>query len=141
MNIKNIILLLETIRQARVAYCRTRVQKMVFLGKKEAKLPYTYEFKQHYYGPFSRELEESISSLVACGALQEESIEHPIIAEYGPIVEYRYSLTPFGSELLNTYSNYLTDDEKIRIRRLSEKYDKMSLSELISYVYSKYVTK
>lgn len=141
MNIKNLALLLETIRQAKVPYCRTRIQKMVFLGQKEENLPYTYKFKQHYYGPFSKELESSLMSLVANGALQEESIVYPFIGEYGPVVEYRYSLTPFGAELLKIYSKKLSDEEIQKIKSLTEKYDKLSFNELISYVYSRYVKK
>jgi uncharacterized protein YwgA len=114
---------------------------MVFLGKEEEKLPYTYEFSSYYYGPFSRELAESIESLVAQGALQERSIGYPYLGEFGQVVEYDYSLTRFGLELLKIYSTDLTGEEKTKIKKLCEKFDKMSLNELISYVYTRYVKK
>lgn len=114
---------------------------MIFLGKKEEKLPGTYKFSKHYYGPFSRKLGESLSSLVADGVLKEQSVHYPFVGEYGQVVEYRYALTPFGLELLKIYSAELTDKDREKIRKLSGKFDKMNLDALISYVYAKYVEK
>ena len=140
MKVKDLALLLENIQQAKISYSRTRIQKMVFLGKEKGKLPYTYEFSSHYYGPFSRELAESIASLVAEGALEERSTGYPYSNEFGQVVEYDYSLTPFGLELLKIYSTELTNEEKTKIQKLCDKFDKMSLQELISYVHT-YVKK
>jgi uncharacterized protein YwgA len=139
MVLKDLALLLETIRQAKTVYCRTRIQKMVFLGIKEEGLPYTYKFTKHYYGPFCAELTGSLSLLVADGALEEQSVAYPFVGKYGQVVEHRYILTPFGMELLKVYSNELMESEKRKIKNLSERFDEMSLDKLISYVYSKYL--
>jgi len=139
MVLKDLALLLESIKQAKTSYCRTRIQKMVFLGIKEEGLPYTYKFTKHYYGPFCMELTGSLSSLVADGALEEQNVVYPFVGKYGQVIEYRYSLTPFGIELLKIYSTELTDSEKKKIKNLCEKFDGMSLDKLISYVYSKYL--
>lgn len=139
--IKNLAFLLETFYQAKISYSRTRIQKIVFLEKKEEDLPYTYQFSSYYYGPFSRELAETISSLVADGTLQEREIVYPYLDEYGPVVEHSYSLTTFGRELQKVYSKELTRQEKEKIKKLCDKHDKKSLRELISYVYARYVKK
>jgi len=129
---KNIALLIETLFQAKIPYNRTRIQKMVFLGIAEEKLPYTHKFFSYYHGPFSSELAKTISMLTERGILEEKK------TDYGHnVVEYSYRLTPLGIKLREKYS--LTNDEKEKIRRLSEKYDKMSLVDLLSSIYTNYV--
>lgn len=133
---KDIAFLLETLHQARFAYNRTRIQKMVFLGKMKGKLPYTYEFVHYRHGPFSASLAEAVSSLVADGALQETRTEY----EHN-VVEYNYRLTPYGQKLRETCVPTLTEDERKRIKELGEKFDGMKLEELISYIYPNYARK
>ena len=132
---KDVALLLEMLHRAKHAYNRTRIQKMVFLGKTEGKLPYTFEFADYLHGPFSVSLAKAVSSLVANGMLQEmrTPYEHNV-------VEYNYLLTPSGQGLRETCVPILTEDEKKKIRELGEKFDEMKLDELISYVYN-YVRK
>lgn len=112
---------------------------MVFLQKEEEKLPYTYDFSKYYYGPYSKELASTISSFVASGVLQEKGVLYPFVDEYGPVVERLYSLTLYGQEMRKTYSLELVEKEKEKIRRTCDKFDRMSLRDLLSYVYAKYV--
>lgn len=137
---KNIALLLETLGRAKISYNRTRVQKTVFLQQKEEGLPYTYEFSKYYYGPYSKELAETISSFVASGILEEKGVIYPYIDDYGgPVVEHVYSLTSFGQEMRRIYNSELTESEKKKIQRACDKFDRMSLADLLSYVYTRYV--
>lgn len=131
---KNVALLVETLFQAKLPYNRTRIQKMAFLGKVEEKLPYTYEFLKHYHGPFARGVAETIFSLTEHGILEEKKTDHG-----NNVIEYSYRLTPLGIKLRENPSFVLTNNEKEKITRLSEKYDKMSLMELISSIYSNYM--
>lgn len=131
---KNVALLIETLFQAKIPYNRTRIQKMVFLGKIEEKLPYTYDFFKHHHGPFARGVAETIFSLTANGILEEKKTDHG-----NNVVEYSYRLTPYGIKLRETLDFVLTDNENEKIMRLSEKYDKMNLTELISSIYSNYI--
>ena len=131
---KNVVLLLEMLHRAKYAYNRTRIQKMVFIEKMEG-LPYTHTFMSYHHGPFSLELANTISLLTQRGTLEEKR------TEYRPnVIEYNYRLTPMGIKLREKYSSTLTNDEKEKIKSLSEKYDGMALVELISHIYVKYIT-
>lgn len=92
---------------------RIRLQKMVLLAQKEFNTPFSYSYESYYYGPYSRELQTTISNLISDGLLIEETIESP----YGN-VSYYYKATPKGTEL----SKGLDKVIKTSIDRLWEKY-------------------
>lgn len=73
---------------------RTRIQKEVCLLKFKSKIPFTFNYKSYYYGPYSEELSETINTLVGVKLLKE------IITSVGyNSYRYDYSLTKQGEEL------------------------------------------
>jgi uncharacterized protein YwgA len=75
---------------------RTRIQKEVCLLKFKSKLPFTFEYKSYFYGPYSEELSDTINTLVGVKLL-EETVTSVGYNSY----RYDYSLTKQGKELFD----------------------------------------
>lgn len=73
---------------------RTRIQKEICLLKFKSKLPFTFNYKPYYYGPYSEELSETINTLVGVKLLKET-----IIPVGFNSFRYDYSLTEQGLQL------------------------------------------
>jgi uncharacterized protein YwgA len=84
---------------------RTRIQKEICLLKFKSKIPFTFDYKSYYYGPYSEELSETINTLVGVKLLKET-----ITAVGYNSYRYDYFLTKEGEVLFNRIcrkSNYL----------------------------------
>ncbi len=115
----------------------TRFQKMAFLADKEVfeKDEYT-DWKPHYYGPFSRDLENDIENYSKKGLLKSEKRRHPISNE--PVS--CYMLTDEGKEKFNSLCSnkkYVSYIEKIKKRFFRYQFHKTN-AILLSYVYKNY---
>ena len=75
---------------------RTRIQKEICLLKYKSKLPFTFNYKPYYYGPYSEELSETINTLVGVKLLKET-----IIPVGFNSFRYDYTLTEKGKQLFN----------------------------------------
>lgn len=75
---------------------RTRIQKEICLLKHKSNLPFTFDYKPYYYGPYSEELSETINTLVGVKLLKETVI-HVGFNSF----RYDYTLTGQGRELFN----------------------------------------
>ena len=53
---------------------RTRIQKEICLLKFKSKIPFTFNYKSYFYGPYSEELSETINTLVGVKLLKETAI-------------------------------------------------------------------
>jgi uncharacterized protein YwgA len=73
---------------------RTRIQKEICLLKFKAKIPFTFNYKSYYYGPYSEELSETINTLVGVKLLKETAFS----VGYNSY-RYDYSLTEQGEIL------------------------------------------
>lgn len=73
---------------------RTRIQKEICLLKYESRLPFTFNYKPYYYGPYSEELSETINTLVGVKLLKET-----IISIGFNSFRYDYILTEQGKQL------------------------------------------
>jgi len=111
---------------------RTKFQKIVFIGQKERRLPEVFKFNGYYYGPYSKELTDTIEMLIKLGLINEKVI---IGEEY---IEYIYTITEEGKGALKRLEMEMEDKPKIAIPYL-KKFKKMSRGEIIGYVYSKYM--
>lgn len=106
---------------------RTRIQKMVCILKFKENLPFTFNFKPYYYGPYSDELSETINTLVGMKLLKE------IIAPtryYS--YRYDYELTEQAKQL---FSKIQQKNEDL-ITYLSEKVgelEHLSTPDLVGY--------
>ena len=68
---------------------------MVCVMKYKDGVPFSFEFKPYFYGPYSEDLSDVIETLVGAGLLVEErELIWP-----SRLVRYRYSLSGKGKEL------------------------------------------
>jgi uncharacterized protein YwgA len=116
---------------------RTRFQKLVFLTKekmKEDNQDVNIQFNRLYYGPFSRELMESLKALNNEG-LMAEQVEEGL---YGLV--YVYKLTDNGKTFIkDSIRRKLLDRQaKNKIKFVARDFGQKPLDELISFVYSHY---
>ena len=79
---------------------RTRIQKTVCILEYSKKLPFTFEFKSYFYGPYSDELTEAVNGLIGMKVLEESIV--PL--DYGGY-RYEYELTREGMKLYEKVSS------------------------------------
>lgn len=112
---------------------RTKFQKLIFIGQKELGLPEAFKFSGYYYGPYSKDLTETIEALIKIGLLNEEV---KVKDEY---IEYIYTITEEGKGALKGLEREIREKlPKTVISHLRD-FKKMSRSEVIGYVYGKYM--
>jgi hypothetical protein len=146
---------------------RTRLTKTIFLFEKELKKEffkdiYTYEldFEPYNFGPYSKELFDSLKFFLSIGLIDKEETSIPIsTAEKG---EYEYSLDdgltyedaddtePENYELMYFLSDngvkyvednvwgLFTEKQKKQLIDFKRKINTISLDSLLNYVYNKY---
>ncbi|OYT40988.1 MAG: hypothetical protein B6U86_03275 [Candidatus Altiarchaeales archaeon ex4484_43] len=113
---------------------RTKFQKLVFIGQKEFGLPEAFKFSGYYYGPYSKDLTETIEALIRIGFLHEEV---KVKDEY---IEYIYTITEEGKGALRGLEKEIKKKlPKTAISHLRD-FKKMSRGEIIGYVYGKYMS-
>jgi uncharacterized protein YwgA len=127
-------LLLELIDALGVIKGRTRMQKLMFLLQKQSDVSRFFEFRPHYYGPYSRELTEMLAALVRAGLVKED------ITEKDEMREYAYSVTELGKDLLakskQTYEEKSITKAVQVVKKIDIQY--AHRAELVDYVYSSY---
>jgi len=77
---------------------RTRLQKMVYLLKNSFDIPFGFEFRMYFYGPYSENLADTLQLLKAVELVEEEKVK---IAE--DVIQYNYEITDIGQQFLETY--------------------------------------
>lgn len=93
---------------------RTRFQKIVYLLNKKFQVPFDFNFKPYYYGPYSEELSDLITFLTAL-KLVEEKTDY-----FGKgIIRYNYELTDKGKRYCEKFkesaeTETLNDIKKLR---------------------------
>jgi uncharacterized protein len=137
----------------------TRLQKLLFLMEREAKLKPTkgsdFDFTAWKFGPVSKELYDDLEKLENLGLLESEPVSEPSkteLDEYGlsfddlmgeeesqsrdSFEEKKYRLSEGG---LNWVRAHELDTETFnKIRKIKEKYGALSLQDLLHYVYTKF---
>ena len=126
-------LVLKLVNELKRINGRTKFQKLVFIGQKELGLPEVFKFSGYYYGPYSKDLTETIEGLIRMGLLNEDV---KVEDEY---IEYVYTITEEGKGALNALEKELTEIPKTAISHLRD-FKKMSRGEIIGYVYGKYMS-
>jgi uncharacterized protein YwgA len=108
---------------------RTRIQKEMCILKHEKRVPLSFEFTSHNYGPYSAELSDTIDTLVASELLQQSTVL------LGPdIHRYDYTLTKQGKKLFQSIMKSfkrnpkLVTDLKVSVKKLED----MSIPDTIS---------
>ena len=103
----------------------THLQKEMFLLMKETIFSKSkeYEFKPHYYGPFSAELRDDLNLLVYKGLIDEDD---------------GIRLTPLGFRKAASVWRSMGASETVAVIRIKEQYNFNSIDGLSKYVYSKF---
>ncbi|MFZ0802054.1 MAG: type II toxin-antitoxin system antitoxin SocA domain-containing protein [Terriglobales bacterium] len=137
----------------------TRLQKLLFLMEREAKLTPTkgddFAFEAWKFGPVSKELYDDLEKLENLGFLESEPVAEPSkteLDEYGlsfddlmgeeesqsrdNFEEKRYRLSEKGLEWVR--ERELDTAAFDKIRKIKEKYGALSLQDLLHYVYTKF---
>jgi uncharacterized protein YwgA len=101
---------------------RKRIQKLVFLLKRQSGIPFGFDFKPYFYGPYSEGLADTIQLFTSIGLLKER-----VVALDSGFAQYSYTLTPEAKKLITK--------SKIRVPRNFRKevtvLSKMGTNELV----------
>jgi len=121
---------------------RTLLQKKLYflsvLMKKD------FQFRPHYYGPYSENVADAVKTLVSAGFLREHAAASSIPNIFGERRRYSYTVTAGGKQLLEFISNDEVDDfEKWqeKLRRLnslsiSPNWNLLSIAAKMHYILS-----
>ena len=117
---------------------RLRLQKLMFLLKHEYGIEIPYEFTPYMYGPYSADIFEDLGALKGGGLLeiQGQSIE-PREMVGDPAMTMSFNLTEKGGKKAREIHKKLPEKVKRVLPELN-RFNKMSLGELIKYVYDNY---
>ena len=106
---------------------RKRLQKIVCVMKHKEGVPFSFEFKPYFYGPYSEELSDVIETLVGAKLLVEE---RELI--WPRIVRYKYSLSDRGKELSDRIVRLLENSKaEERIEETSGKLNALPIADLV----------
>jgi uncharacterized protein YwgA len=116
---------------------RTRFQKLVFLTKeklKEENHDVDIQFSRLFYGPFSRDLRDSVKTQIKEGTVSE-CVEE---GAYGLV--YLYQLTDEGRDLVvdSLKKGLIEKEVKKKIEEVVAEFGDKPLDELIATVYRDY---
>ena len=115
----------------------TKLQKLAFLSIYENGLEHFTDFKWHHYGPFSKELQDTVSMLSNEDLIVEESINRTSYSGK-PYTITRLSLTPRGYEMAKKAMEEITAKNKKALFETMDKYSCKPLSKILEYVYNAY---
>ncbi|MHC1609464.1 MAG: hypothetical protein ACXQS3_04520 [Candidatus Methanofastidiosia archaeon] len=105
---------------------RKRFQKLMYLAKNKYSVNVPFIFTKHFYGPYSREMQEVIDSLELFGYIKERNIH------YDQKVVYNYEITEKGKKILELMADN-SDDAKIN--SFLEEYKRFSTNSIVEEAY------
>jgi len=105
-----------------------RLQKLLFLLKKELGVEHSYRFFPHLYGPYSEEVSDDLLELERAGLVKvERELLEPVLC----------SLTPEGERVARDLFEELPQEVRGKMMEL-RRFNEMRLKDLLEYVYSRY---
>jgi uncharacterized protein YwgA len=108
---------------------RTRIQKEICILKYESNVPFTFEYRSYFYGPYSEDLTETINTLVGVKLL-EETVSSVGYNSY----RYDYSLTEKGKALFASFSKDPSSKEILDIlRKQIDRFEGVATPLLVDY--------
>jgi uncharacterized protein YwgA len=124
---KDIFLILLLLHLNKKVQGRTRFQKTVCLLKHKYQIPFSFNFRSYYYGPYSEDLADTLSLLQGTNLIKE--VSEPLSEG---IIRYTYRLTERGESIIK--STISTVDKKIltKMEKDIEEIQKISTPELIA---------
>ncbi|MGA2385464.1 MAG: hypothetical protein ABSG33_02905 [Candidatus Bathyarchaeia archaeon] len=115
----------------------TKLQKLAFLSIYENGMECFAEFHWHYYGPFSRELEDAIEDLKREELLVEQSLNRTSYSGNEYTVK-KLSLTPRGKAVASIIITEMSAKNKAALDDTMDEYGSKPLSKILEYVYNAY---
>ena len=115
----------------------TKLQKIAFLSIYENNLETFTEFKWHHYGPFSKEIENTVNSLTQENMIVEETINRTSYSGNKYTIK-RLSLTPKGHALAKISIAKINTHNKTALLDTINKYGNKPLNKILEYVYNAY---
>lgn len=115
----------------------TRLQKLLFLLKREKGVDSPYSFTPYMFGPHSPDVLEDAIDLERAGYVEIITEVHEPTIAGDCIMERKYQLTPKGEEEARRAYEELSPEGRRAIDEL-KKFNEMRLADLLAYVYSKY---
>jgi len=136
---EKLLKLLLLIKLAEKIEGKTKLQKIVFLGKEEERIDLGFEFIKYNYGPYSFELTKALETLKECELIEITTEILPASNQEGfESKKFTYQITDKGKKLIDAEIEKLREVfEKIKL--LVEKWNNVSRDEIIRYVYSKHM--
>ncbi len=108
---------------------RTKLMKELFLlQQRDKKVAPRYDFKPYDYGPFSQQIWSDLEELKVRGLIDSENL-YP---------GETYFLTPRGVAVARVLWSHEDPKTLERIFDIKVRFNRMPLSQLLSYVYSSY---
>lgn len=115
----------------------TKLQKLAFLSINENGLkPFTI-FKWHYYGPYSKDIQDTIETLKEQRIVSEKEINRTSYSGNEYTIK-RLSLTSKGRKLAENEIAKISDRNKDALFGTIEKYGNKPLAKILDYVYKAY---
>ena len=112
---------------------RTKLQKLVYLLKREQNIDAGLDFQVYFYGPFSRDLNNNVDELIQLGLLDVSET----FTRSGDKC-YEYSISSEGMKFGMNLLEKLPKNQKEKILQHIAKFNLMTPSEIVKYVYAKY---
>ena len=134
----------------------TRIEKMMYLLQEETefsgKLQDKFEYRPWKFGPFSKEIYESLDFLFSLDLLDIEVRELPNYPEYAerdelkligmeeeePVIEKVFSLTDRGGMVAEKLRDSISKKVWAEFTKLKRRFEGVPLTALIQYVYREY---
>ncbi len=112
---------------------RKRLQKTVCVLKYQYDVPFQFQFRPYFYGPYSEQLAEAINVLEAVGLVTEVEDELP-----SGVIQYDYYLTKKGEAVAeDMLSKNVPEKESVsKLKRAVPKISDLETSELVAIAKS-----
>jgi len=112
---------------------RTKLQKIVYLSSRPDNI-FNFRFVGYHYGPYSRELQTTISKMVAFNLISEEE------EGFNDNTRYNYKLTPEGIEHAKKIWGKLDKGSKEKIEKLATTAREINSNPLTEVLKQAYAT-
>lgn len=115
----------------------TKLQKIAFLAIQENNLDSFTDFIWYRYGPFSRELQNTVEELSREGLVTEEELDRTSYSGHEYKIR-RLTLTSDGRQTARAVFSEMDESNKTSLLKALDTYGNKPLSRIIQYVYSAY---
>ncbi|RDZ42955.1 DUF4065 domain-containing protein [Haloferax sp. Atlit-19N] len=122
----------------------TKIQKLLFLIEQETEFFLEYEddiafnFAPYKMGPFSQDVYSELHFLLQLNAIEKSSWDTDTEYIESDLANQRFVITDKGHKIAKELVNILDQSHQQEIQNIVNKYNSLSLNELLEYVYTEY---